>query len=161
MLAIGGMSKAFSGTGFRVGWIHALPEVVSGLMPLHQQVALCAPTIGQHAALACMDQWGAPLESELRQRYQPRRAAIIEALREIPGVRFQEPEGAFYVFVDVSQFTTDTLALAIRLRDEAKVITAPGESFGKAGAGFIRLSFVAEPDVIREGVRRIGALLAR
>ena len=159
VLAIGGMSKAFSGTGFRVGWIHALPELVQGLMPLHQQVALCAPTIGQHAALACMDRWGAPIEAELRARYEPRRAAIIESLRAIPGVRFQEPEGAFYVFVDVSAFTKDTLSLALRLRDEAKVITAPGESFGAAGAGFIRLSFVAEPDVIREGIRRIADAL--
>ena len=160
VIAIGGMSKAFSGTGFRVGWIHALPELVQGLLPLHQQVALCAPTIGQHAALACMDGWGAPLEAELRQRYEPRRTAIIEALREIPGVRFNEPEGAFYVFVDVSAFTTDTLALAMRLRDEAKVITAPGEAFGVSGKGFIRLSFVADPAVIREGVGRIGALLS-
>lgn len=161
VVAIGGMSKAFSGTGFRIGWIHALPEIVSGLLPLHQQVALCAPTMGQHAALASLESWGAPLEAELHARYAPRRRAMVDALAAIPGIRFHEPEGAFYVFVDVSRYATDTLALALRLRDEARVITAPGESFGAAGTGFLRLSFVADAAQIREGVERIAALLGR
>lgn len=159
VLAIGGISKAFSGTGFRIGWVHATPEIVRGLMPLHQQVALCAPTVGQHAAIACMRSWGPSLVAELAARYAPRRAAMLESLAAIPGARWVEPEGAFYVLVDVSRHATDTLALALRLRDEAKVITAPGESFGEAGRGHLRLSFASEPAAIREGVGRIAALL--
>ena len=160
VVAIGGMSKAWSGTGFRIGWIHALPELLHGVMPLHQQVALCAPTIGQHAALACMPAWGEPLERELAERYGPRRRAMLESIARMPDARVHEPDGAFYAFVDVSRHAQDTLALALRLRDEAKVITAPGEAFG-AMAGYLRLSFVADPDVIREGVGRIAAFLER
>ena len=159
VIAIGGLAKAFSATGLRIGWIHAPSEVVSGLMPLLQQVALCAPTLGQHAAIAALHEWGPPLFAELRERYGRRREAMVSALREIPGVRFHEPEGAFYVLADVSRHATDTFALAMRLRDEAKVITAPGESFGPRCGGLLRLSFASEPEILREGVARIAGFL--
>lgn len=159
VIAIGGLAKAFSATGLRVGWIHAPSEVVQGIMPLLQQVALCAPTLGQHGAIAALHRWGPPLFAELRERYGQRRAAILEALADIPGVRFHAPEGAFYVLVDVSSHATDTFQLAMRLRDEAKVITAPGESFGPTCGGLLRLSFASEPSVIREGVARIASHL--
>ncbi len=161
VVAIGGLAKAFSATGLRIGWIHAHPDVVRGVMPILQQVALCAPTLGQHAAIACLSLWGPGLFDELRERYGARRAAMVAALGAIPGVRFHQPEGAFYVLADVSAHATDTFALAMRLRDEARVITAPGESFGAACGGMLRLSFASEPDVIAEGVGRIGRFLAR
>lgn len=161
VIAIGGIAKAFSGTGLRIGWLHAVPEVVRGVMPLLQQVALCAPTLGQHAAIACMETWGPALFEELRERYGRRRDAMLAALREIPSARWHEPEGAFYVLVDVSAHATDTFALAMRLRDEAHVITAPGESFGPDCGGLLRLTFASEPPVLREGVARIAELLKR
>lgn len=159
VVSVSGVSKAFSCTGFRVGWIHADPEIVRGLAPLHQQVALCAPTVGQHAALACMGLWGEERFRELRTVYARRRDAALEALDEIEGVRFHDPDGSFYVMADVSRYATDTFALALRLRDEAHVITAPGEAFGSGGAGFLRISFATDPARIREGVGRIGRLL--
>jgi aspartate/methionine/tyrosine aminotransferase len=161
VVAIGGLAKAFSATGLRIGWLSAHPDVVTGIMPLLQQVALCAPTLGQHAAVAALNEWGPALFAQLRERYGRRRDAMIAALREIPDIRFHEPEGAFYVLVDVSRHATDTFALAMRLRDEAKVITAPGESFGPQCAGLLRLSFASDPEVLREGVARIAAHLAR
>jgi aspartate/methionine/tyrosine aminotransferase len=160
VVAISGIAKAFAGTGLRVGWIHALPEVVRGLMPLLQQVALCAPTLGQHAAVACMRTWGPGLFAALNARYSARRDAMLGALGEIPSVRFHAPEGAFYVLVDVSAYAQDTFALAMRLREEARVITAPGESFGPQSAGLLRLSFASDPPVLREGVGRIAEFLA-
>jgi aspartate/methionine/tyrosine aminotransferase len=159
VVALSGISKAFSATGFRVGWLHAHPDVVRGLMPLHQQVALVAPTTGQHAALACVDLWGGPFFDELRARYALRREAALDGLAGIPDVRYHAPEGAFYVLVDVSAHVRDTFAFALRLRDEQRVITAPGEAFGEAGAGHLRISFATDPGSIREGLRRLGAAL--
>jgi aspartate/methionine/tyrosine aminotransferase len=161
VVAIGGIAKAFAATGLRIGWIHARPEVIQGVMPLLQQVALCAPTLGQHAAIAALHEWGEPLFAELRERYGRRRAAMVTALRELGGVRFHEPEGAFYVLADVSSYATDTFELAMRLREEARVITAPGESFGPDCGGLLRLSFASEPEVLREGVSRIAAFLSK
>lgn len=161
VVTLSGISKLFSCMGFRVGWIHAPAEVIAGLLPLHQQVALCAPTIGQHLAIACMELWGEDYFAELVGRYAERRTACIEALAAIDGVSFHAPDGAFYVFADVSQYTKDTAALAFRLRDEVKVITAPGESFGSNGAGYLRLSFATDPERVREGIERIGSVLAK
>ena len=161
VIAIGGLAKAFSGTGLRIGWLHAVPEVVRGVMPLLQQVALCAPTLGQHAGVACMESWGPGLFAELRERYGRRREAMLDALRDIPSARWHAPEGAFYVLVDVSAHATDTFELAMRLRDEARVITAPGESFGPDCGGLLRLSFASDPPVLREGVARIAEHLKR
>jgi len=160
VIAIGGISKAFSATGFRVGWLQADASVVTGLVPLHQQVALCAPTVGQHAALACM-QLDTGYFDELRARYGERRSAALAALAELDGLAYTEPDGAFYVFVDVRHFTDDTYGLAMRIRDEARVITAPGEAFGASGRGFLRLSFATEPARIREGIGRLGEVLRR
>ena len=79
----------------------------------------------------------------------------VDALVRLPGVRLHEPDGAFYVFADFRQHGDDAFELAMRLRDEQRVITAPGEAFGPDGAGWLRISFCAEPDVIREGIERI------
>lgn len=158
MVTVAGISKAFSCMGFRVGWVHARPEVIQGLVPLHQQVALCAPTVGQTVALACMELWGEPYFSQLRGHYAARRAAAVTALRAVGNVRFHEPEGAFYVFADVARYATDTFALAMRMREQHKVITAPGEAFGDA-AGYLRISFATTPELVTEGIRRIGEAL--
>ena len=161
VISVSGVSKAFSCTGFRVGWIFAHPDVIRGLMPLHQQVALCAPTVGQHAALACMTLWGEEHFGRLRALYAKRRDAALEALDEIEGVRFHDPDGSFYVMTDVSSYAKDTFALAMRVRDEAHVITAPGEAFGPGGEGYLRISFATEPARIREGIERLGRILQR
>ena len=159
VIAINGVSKTFSCMGFRVGWLHADPGIVDGLMPLHQQVALCASIFGQRAALACLSLWDESYFASLNLRYEPRRTAALEALQQIDQIRFHEPEGGFYVFVDVSAYASDTFDLALRLRDQAGVITAPGEAFGPSTAGYLRLSFADDANRVGEGVRRIGDFL--
>lgn len=159
-ICISGISKTFAGTGLRVGWLQADPQVVQGLLPLHQQVALCASTVGQHAAIACLELWTDDFLEDLRALYEPRRRAAIEGLSAIPGLRFHEPDGAFYVFADFSSHAEDTFALAMRLRDEQLVLTAPGEAFGPSGRGWLRISFATEPEQIREGLARIASALA-
>jgi aspartate/methionine/tyrosine aminotransferase len=159
-ISISGISKTFAGTGLRVGWLKADPQVVQGLLPLHQQVALCASTIGQHAAIACLELWSEGFLEDLRALYEPRRQAAVAGLSAIAGLRFHEPDGAFYVFADFSQHAEDTFALAMRLRNDHQVLTAPGESFGAAGKGWLRISFATEPEQVREGLERIKAALA-
>ena len=159
-ISISGISKTFAGTGLRVGWLQADPRVVQGLLPLHQQVALCASTVGQHAAIACLELWSDGFLDELHELYEPRRRAAVEGLSAIPGLRFHEPDGAFYIFADFSAHAEDTFVLAQRLRDEHLVLTAPGEAFGPAGRGWLRISFATEPEQVREGLGRIAAALS-
>lgn len=159
-ISISSISKTFSATGLRVGWLHADPRVVEGLLPLHQQLVTCASAVGQAAAVACLELWNDDHRDRLRSVYEPRRLAAIAGLAEISGVRFHEPDGAFYVFADFSAHSPDDLGLALRLRDEQEVLTAPGRAFGEAGRGWLRLSFATEPDRVREGIGRIASALS-
>lgn len=159
-LVVSGLSKDASMTGWRVGWVVGPSVVVRRLTAVHQYLVTCAPSVSQHAALAAFSPAGLAERRRRLERFRRRRAVMGEELGRIPGIRFRLPDGAFYFFVDVSALG-DSLAIARRILERREVITIPGEAFGSNGAGFLRISFAAPEDQIREGVRRIGAELAR
>lgn len=159
-LVVSSLSKDASMTGWRVGWVVGPPAVIRGLTAAHQYLVTCAPSVSQQAALAAFSPAGLAERGRYLERFRGRRAAMGEELRRIDGIRFRFPDGAFYFFVDVSRFG-DSLVLARRILERRQVITIPGEAFGELGAGFLRISFAASEQEIREGVRRIGTELAR
>jgi len=158
-LVVSGLSKGFSMTGWRVGWVVGPAKIISRLTTVHQYLVTCAPSISQAAAMAAFSPRG---RSE-RHRYgailRRRREIMGEELRSLTGVRPVEPDGAFYYFVDVSRYGS-SIELARRLLDRRKVITIPGEAFGENCAGWLRLSFACSEDGIREGLSRIREELA-
>ena len=157
---INSFSKYFSMTGWRVGWM-VVPEAhVRRVERLAQNMFICPPHASQVAALAAMD-----CEEELRANlavYAENRRLMLEGLPRAGFARIAPPDGAFYVYADVSDMTSDSLALARRILEEAGVAVTPGLDFDPVrGAGTLRFSYARATGDIREGLRRLEAFMAR
>ena len=157
-IVVNSFSKYYAMTGWRLGWLVAPEELMRPLERLQQSLAICAPTISQCAALAAFDA-AEELEAN-RAAYARNRAALLDQLPKMGLDRFAPPDGAFYVYVDVSRFTGDSMAFCKRMLHEAGVATTPGLDFDRArGATTLRLSYAgAESDVAEALVRLEGWL---
>lgn len=156
LVVVDGVSKTYSMTGWRVGWILADEEFIRGAARLQSHLASNVSNIAQAAATAAI-QGSQDIANEMLESFRRRRAIMTGFLRSIPGVSLAEPEGAFYVFPDVSEVAkrrgvSSTEELAIRLLDEAEVAVVPGEAFGFPG--HLRLSYALADDQLAEGMRR-------
>jgi aspartate/methionine/tyrosine aminotransferase len=157
-LVISGLSKDLSMTGWRIGWIAAPGEITARLVATHQYLVTCASSVSQRAAVAAFTPQGRADRARYLEIFRRRRELMGEELGRIAGIRFEPPDGAFYYFVDVSAHG-DSLEIGRRILEQQRVVTIPGEAFGGGGAGFLRLSFAASEEQIREGVRRIATEL--
>ncbi len=147
-------SKTYAMTGWRVGYAWAAPEIAALIGKVLELEASCAAMPSQVAAAAALDGPQACVE-QMRTAYAERRDLAVRLLRET-GLFASCPRGAFYVMVDVSGHTADTVALATDLAARpAGVACAPGEAFGPGGRGLLRVSLAAAPEAIAEGIRRI------
>lgn len=151
---INSFSKYFSMTGWRVGWM-VLPDAqVRQVERLAQNMFICAPHAAQVAALAAMD-----CEDELDQNmrvYAANRALMLEGLPKAGFDRFAPPDGAFYVYADVSHLTNDSRVFAREILDEAGVAVTPGLDFDPVrGAGTLRFSYARATEDIAEGLHRL------
>ncbi len=160
VITIDAISKSFACTGLRVGWLHAPAALVPKLIAVHQAVCTTAPTPSQEATKACLDLWHTNYFKDVSKLYAERAEAAVTSLQQEPRIRLAEPEGAFYLFADLRAFAIDTRALAFELARSGEVITVPGEAFGSGGAGFLRVTFAAEPALVRTGVERLLAGIA-
>ncbi len=151
---LNGFSKAYAMTGWRLGYLIAPQEFVRPCEVIQQNFFLCANHFVQVAGTVALMQ-GAGEVARMRAIYDERRHYLVPALRDIGLSVRTMPTGAFYVFADASAWSTDSLALARRILEEAAVSTAPGIDFGPGGEGFLRFSYAASLDRLREGVRRI------
>jgi aspartate/methionine/tyrosine aminotransferase len=158
VLHVGGISKTLALTGLRLGWLVAPPATSAELLGLHQNLVTCAPSLAQTAAAAGFALPVTELEA-IRDEYRRRWALMRELLAAIPGVRWREPAGAFYALVDLRERLGSTTELAFDLARRGEVLVVPGEGFGPGGQGWLRLSFSASEDAIREGMRRLAAAL--
>lgn len=162
VLTIGSISKSFACTGLRVGWLHMPKEISPKLIAVHQTVCTCAPTPSQEAAKTCLDlRRDTKYLEETSALYAERARATVQALAAEPRIAFAAPEGAFYLFADLRPLGVDTVKLAFELARAGQVITVPGEAFGPAGKGFLRITFAPEPARIATGVERLLASLRR
>ena len=155
---INSFSKYYSMTGWRVGWM-VVPEAhVRTVERLAQNMFICPPHASQVAALAAME-CGAELEDNLKV-YARNRALMLERLPEAGFDRIAPPDGAFYVYADVSAITDDAHALARDILDKAGVSVTPGLDFDKArGAGTLRFSYARSTSDIEEGLARLKAYM--
>jgi aspartate/methionine/tyrosine aminotransferase len=157
-IVVNSFSKYYAMTGWRLGWLVAPPELMRALERLQQSLAICAPTISQRAALAAFDAVD-ELEAN-RAAYARNRALLIERLPAIGLDRFAPPDGAFYVYADVSHLTNDSLDFCRRLLLEAGLATTPGQDFDPVrGVTTIRLSYAGAQEDVAEGVGRLGSWL--
>lgn len=154
VIVINGFSKYWGMTGWRIGWL-VLPErLVPRIEALHGSLQISAPTLSQIAAIAALD-----VEDEMDDRvalYRRNRDRLLAALPRFGIHRFAPPDGAFYLYADIGDFTDDSVAFCRRMLDETGVVAAPGVDFDTArGQRFLRFSFCMDEAVVEEAVKRL------
>ena len=158
VVTVGTCSKTYAMTGYRLGWLAGPTEVAEGAAKIHESTTACASSISQHAALAALTGPQEPTE-RMRKAFRERRDLVVDRVAEIPHISCARPEGAFYAFLDVSALDGTSLDVAKRLLREQGVVVAPGEGFGDAGQGHVRLSFASSPEDLKKGLDGIEALV--
>lgn len=150
-ITLGGFSKSFAMTGWRVGYAAAPAEILQGLLRIHQYTIMSAPTMSQIAALEALTA-GQQYAEEMHAEYNQRRKLIVNGLNAI-GLETFEPHGAFYAFPEVSVSGMDEITFARKLLEEEKVAVVPGSAFGAGGEGFVRCSYATSYEEIEKAVR--------
>ncbi len=152
---LGGFSKNYAMTGWRVGYACAPAPIIAGLRKIHQYIIMSAPTAGQYAALAALT---LPAASDavdaMVAEYDSRRRFIVDGLNSI-GLPTFEPRGAFYAFPDIRSSGLDSETFCERLLQEHGVAVVPGDAFGASGAGFVRCSYATSRDRLERALERI------
>src|SRR3954447_19936393 len=159
-LVINSFSKYFCMTGWRVGWMVAPESLVRPIERLQQNLAISVPTLSQIAAEAAFD--GREEMEAIKRGYLENRRILIEGLPRAGITKFLPADGAFYLYADVSDFTSDSLAFAKTMLEQAHVAATPGVDFDPVhGRNFIRFSYARSADDMREVVARIARWLGR
>jgi len=147
------LSKAFAMTGWRLGYGIFPEPMVKCVVNLISHTISCTNTFVQYAGIAALRE-ALPEIERLRAVFQKRRDLMVKLLREIRGITFVEPRGAFYAFVNIKGTGMSSEAFSDMLLDEHSVATVPGTSFGPSGEGYIRFSFATKLENIEEGMER-------
>ena len=156
-ILINGFSKAFSMTGWRMGYACGPEPVMRQMLKIHQYAIMCAPTTSQYAAIealrSCDDDVAAMVEE-----YDMRRRLIVSGFNKL-GLTCREPKGAFYAFPCIASTGMTSEEFCEQLLYEKKVAIVPGPAFGQGGEGFVRASYCYSTEHIQEALRRIGEFL--
>lgn len=148
-----GLSKAFAMTGWRIGFACAPAELIEAMMKIHQYSILCAPIMGQDAAIEALEH-GEQSVNSMRREYEMRRNFIVSSLRDM-GLDCPSPRGAFYVFPKITSTGLSSRDFSLRLLHEKKVAVVPGPAFGNGGEGHVRCSFATALDQIKIAMVRM------
>ena len=158
-ILLGGFSKAYAMTGWRIGYAAAPAEILAAMRKVHQYTIMSAPTIAQYAALEAIEH-GEEAVQEMRARYDRRRRLIVDGLNNI-GLTCFEPKGAFYAFPSIAVTGMDDEEFSERLLHEERVACVPGSAFGTCGAGHIRCSYATAYDQIEQALERLARFAQR
>jgi aspartate/methionine/tyrosine aminotransferase len=154
-------SKYFGMTGWRLGWLVAPPDAVPELEKLAQNLYISAPSMAQHAALACFEPATLEILEARRAEFARRRDFLLPALRELGFGIAVEPEGAFYLYADISAFGGDAFAFCRHMLETQFVAITPGLDFGRNQAGHhVRFAYTQDLPQLERAVERIAAGLA-
>jgi aspartate/methionine/tyrosine aminotransferase len=157
-LVINSFSKYFCMTGWRVGWMVVPEPLVRPIERLQQNLAISVPTLSQIAAEAAFD--GRQEMEDVKRGYVENRRILIEGLPRAGFTKFLPADGAFYLYADVSDFTSDSLKFAGQMLEQARVAATPGVDFDPVhGHRFVRFSYARSADEMREAVARISRWL--
>ncbi|MAT95684.1 MAG: aromatic amino acid aminotransferase [Anaerolineaceae bacterium] len=157
---LGGFSKDYAMTGWRIGYACAPAEILAAMRKVHQYTIMSAPTTGQAAALAALTDEGNRYVEEMRQEYDRRRRLIVDGFNTL-GMDCFEPRGAFYAFPSIAKTGMSSDDFAMRLLDEEEVAMVPGDAFGASGAGFVRASYATAYEKIEEALNRLERFMRR
>ncbi|MEK5023717.1 MULTISPECIES: aminotransferase class I/II-fold pyridoxal phosphate-dependent enzyme [unclassified Paenibacillus] len=152
-IVISGFSKAFAMTGWRVGYVCGNHELLAAMLKIHQYTAMCAPVLGQIAAIESLRS-GLPDKDRMKACFRQRRTLFVEGLRTI-GLHCHQPQGAFYAFPSIAHTGLKSEEFALRLLREAGVAAVPGHVFGSGGEGHIRCSYATSTERLTEALERM------
>lgn len=152
---INGFSKAYSMTGFRLGYVIAPKKFIRPMQKILQNFYISVNPFVQMAGIAALRHGEKDVE-RMRAVFSERRKVALEALAKIGLKPLTEPEGAFYIFVSIRHLTKDSNRFAFDCLKKAKVGITPGIDFGKGGEGYIRISYANSIPNIQEGIKRLG-----
>ena len=150
---INGFSKAYSMTGWRLGYACAPAVILEQMLKIHQYAIMCAPTTSQYAAVEAVRNGDADVK-EMREEYNGRRRYLVKRLRDM-GLSCFEPYGAFYAFPCIKKFNMSSDEFATRMLQEEKVVVVPGTAFGDCGEGFLRISYAYSLHNLKEALDRM------
>ena len=156
-ITLGGFSKSHAMTGWRIAWAAAPPDLLGGMLKIHQYAMMSAPTVAQYAALEAV-RAGEEYVVSMREEYDRRRQLMWRGFNDL-GLACSEPRGAFYAFPSVAQTGYDDEAFAEQLLLREQVAVVPGSAFGEAGAGHVRACYATSYEEIEEALRRIRRFL--
>lgn len=158
-ILLGGFSKAFAMTGWRIGYIAANEQLIEAMLKIHQYTMLCAPTMSQMAAIEALRS-GEDDVAKMVKEYDRRRRFIVKKLNDI-GLPCFEPKGAFYAFPSIEATGMSSEEFAERLLMEERVAVVPGSAFGQCGEGFVRCCYATSLANIEEALKRMERFVKR
>ena len=158
-ILMGGFSKAYAMTGWRIGWMAAPAEILEGVLKIHQYTIMTAPTVAQDAALAAIVD-GEPDVERMVAEYDRRRRLVVDGFNAL-GLETFEPRGAFYAFPRITSTGLDAETFARRLLEEERVAVIPGGAFGASGEGHVRACYATSYERLEEALIRIGRFVGR
>ena len=153
LIFLNGFSKAWSMTGFRLGYVCAPAPLTDAMMKIHQYCMMCASSTSQIAGLEALQHGEADI-AEMRESYRQRRNFIVASLNEM-GLDCFMPRGAFYVFPSIQSTGLTSKEFALRLLNERSVACVPGTAFGACGAGFLRCAYATGMEQLTEAMERL------
>ncbi len=154
---VNGFSKAFSMTGWRMGWACGPKEIISQITKIHQYAIMCAPTTSQYAAIEALKNCDEDVIYMMNQ-YDMRRRIMVKGFNDI-GLTCNDPKGAFYAFPSIKSTGMTSEEFCEKLLYAKNVAVVPGTAFGDSGEGFIRASYCYSVEHINEAIKRIGEFL--
>ena len=158
-MLLGGFSKAYAMTGWRIGYAAGHADVIAAMTKIHQYTALCASIMGQKAAIEAM-KTGEDEAKRMVRDYDQRRRIILKGLNEI-GLTCFEPKGAFYAFPSITATGLSSEEFAEKLLFEEKVAVVPGTAFGQCGEGHVRCCYATSMNEIEEALRRMSRFVKK
>jgi aminotransferase len=158
-ILIGGFSKDYAMTGWRIGYACGPSDLIQGLVRIHQYTIMSAPTTAQDAALEAL-LIGDPYVEEMRVEYDRRRKLLVNGLNRL-GLSTFEPRGAFYAFPNIRASGMDDETFCQKLLEEEHVAIVPGSSFGPGGEGFARACYATSYEQIEEALHRMEKFMSR
>jgi aminotransferase len=158
-ITLGGFSKAYAMTGWRIGYVCAPADIIAASIKIHQYAIMSAPTAGQYAAIEALKN-GENSVLEMVAEYDRRRKVMVKAFNEM-GLNCFEPKGAFYTFPSIKNTGLNEDVFCEKLLLEERVAVVPGYSFGPGGQGHIRACYATALPKIEEAMERINNFVRR
>ncbi len=156
-VVVNGFSKAFSMTGWRLGYALGPCEIIKEITKIHQYAIMCAPTVSQFSAIEALKNCDKEVE-EMKGEYDARRKIIVKGFNDL-GLACHEPKGAFYAFPSIKSTGMTSDEFCEKLLYSKKVALVPGTAFGAAGEGFVRASYCYSIEHIKEALERVKEFL--